>query len=281
VLVYRSAVGSAAMALFSSCLPVCSAFGRACSSVESEDEECEEETDGGELYDLQGFDEASRAVWRRSIEVGWASVTGSMGLVAWEFDASLLEFGRRGTRGAAMRRLVEVRRRGSVVSFSTMGSVEVWWGSVVAFSMMRLTEIGGWRRHMFFLGVMGSMRSIHIRSVMEARFVCPFWRWSWRMSRGLSRFPVVRWFSMMRRLSVVRWRVSADWQRMMWEVRLSWVSVITLWGPSAVLAAMEGRMLWEMRFLDWNLREVMLETWVVKLIIKLLIIFVVASNLPV
>jgi hypothetical protein len=92
---------------------------------------------------------------------------------------------------------------------------------------------------------------------------------------------MVRWFSMMRRLSVVRWRVSADWQRMMWEVRLSWVGVITLWGPSAVLAAMEGRVLWEMRFLDWNLREVRLETWVVKLVIKLLIIFVVASNLPV
>jgi hypothetical protein len=260
--------------------------------VEGEDEECEEETDGGELYDLQGFDEASRAVWRRtikvwwatrrrSIEVGWASVTGSMGLVAWEFDAFLLEFGRRRTRGALMRWLIEVRRGGSVVSFSMMGSVEVLWGSVVAFSVMRLNEIGGWRRHMFFLGVMGWMRSIHIRSMMEARFVCPFWRWSWRMSRGLSRFPMVRWFSMMRRLSVVRWRVSADWQRMMWEVRLSWVGVITLWGPSAVLAAMEGRMLWEMRFLDWNLWEVRLETRVVKLIIKLLIIFVVASNLPI
>jgi hypothetical protein len=260
--------------------------------VESEDEECEEETDGGELYDLQGFDEASRAVWRgaikvwwamrrRSIEVGWASVTRSMGLVAWEFDAFLLEFGRRGTRGAVVRRLVEVRRRGSMVSFSMMGSVEVWWGFVVAFSVMRLIEIGGWRRHMLFLGVMGWMRSIHIRSVMEVRFVCPFWRWSWRMSRGLSRFPMVRWFSMMRRLSVVGWRVSANWQRMVWEVRLSWVGVITLWGPSAVLAATEGRMLWEMRFLDWKLREVRLEMWVVKLIIKLLIIFVVASNLPI
>jgi hypothetical protein len=260
--------------------------------VESEDEECEEETDGGELYDVQCFDEASRAVWRgtikvwwamrrRSIEVGWASVTRSMGLVAWEFDGFLLEFGGRGTRGAVVRRLVEVRRRGSMVSFSMMGSVEVWWGFVVAFSVMRLIEIGGWRRHMLFLGVMGWMRSIHIRSVMEVRFVCPFWRWSWRMSRGLSRFPMVRWFSMMRRLSVVRWRVSANWQRMVWEVRLSWVGVITLWGPSAVLAATEGRMLWEMRFLDWKLREVRLEMWVVKFIIKLLIIFVVASNLPI
>jgi hypothetical protein len=264
MLVYGSAIGSTTVALFSSCMSVCAVFGCAGSAVESEDQECEEEPDGDELYDVHGFDEASWTVRRRSVKARWASVARSTKLVAWEFHAFLLEFWgwmARGARWAVMRWFVKVRRKGSVMSFSVMGFVKIWWRSI---------ELGRRRRHVIFLRGMGSMRrSVHARAVMEVRFVFPFWWWSWGMSRGLSRFP------MMRRLSVVRWWwVSADWKRTMWEMRLSWMGVVTLWWPSAVLTSMEGWMFWEMRFLNWNLWEVRLETWVV----KLLIILIVSSN---
>lgn len=115
-------------------------------------------------------------------------------------------------------------------------------------------------------------RSIHVRSMMEVRFVCPFWRWSRRMPRALSR-SLSWWLSMVGWFSVMRWRrISAGGKRTMWEVRLSWMGMIPLWWTGAVLATMEW-WLREVRFLERWFGEVrLLEMWAVKLLVKLLVV---------
>ena len=61
------------------------------------------------------------------------------------------------------------------------------------------------------------------------------------------------------------------------KVRLSWVCVVPLWWtPCVILATME-RWLWKVRFLERRL----LEVWMIKLIIFLVVFIEVSTDLPI
>jgi hypothetical protein len=126
-------MSAATMALLSSCLAVCTPFGRAGSSMKSNDYKCEEEADDDKLDDVEGFAQASWS-WpmrRRSAEGGWASMAGSKLLTSWEAEALLLKF----------------RTWASMVSCVMMRwPVKVRW-KFMSFPVMRSIEPRRWRRH--------------------------------------------------------------------------------------------------------------------------------------